>query len=117
MTEKYTTQGQTQGGQQTQFDKKESVLQVEMETGRNPAQQLPNADPMSNGANNWPNQNWNPMEFGSFGYYNWSMPMMYWGNNPETKNKGKQKRGNTHQDGQTKDKIRRGKFMLEAIGR
>ena len=52
MTEKYTTHGQPQGDQETQFDKKESVSQEAMGTGRNPSQQLPNTDPMSNGANN-----------------------------------------------------------------
>ena len=87
MTEKHTTQGQTQGDQQTQ-----SAIE-EMETESNPAQQLPNTDPTTNGTNNWPDQNWNSIDWGSFGYYKWEIPMMYWENNPGTQEKGKQKGG------------------------
>ena len=64
-----------------------------MDTGGNPAQQLPNTDTTSNGANNWQNPNWNSIDWGSFDYYNWAMPMMYWENNPWGKDKGKQKGG------------------------
>ena len=96
MTEKHATQGQTQGDQQTQSAREEK------DTGSNPAQQLPNTDPTSNGANNRPNQNWNSIEWGSFGYYNWATPMMYWENNSWTQDKGEQKGGNPYQDGQAK---------------
>ena len=66
-----------------------------METESNPAQQLPNTGPKPNGGNNLPNPKWNPMAWGSFGYYNWAMPMMYWENNPETQTKDSKKGGKT----------------------
>ena len=103
MTEKYAAQEQTQGVSKrnpplTVLPRQRKWKQRE----RNPSQQIPNTDPMSNGGNDWQNQDWNPIHWGSFGYYNWTIPMMYWAKNPETLNKGK---GGGHQDGQTKDKI------------
>ena len=87
MTEKHTTQGQKQGDQNTQS------AQEEMGPGRNHAQQLANTAPTSNGANNWANPNSNSIDWGSFDYYNWAMPMMYRGNNPWKQDKGKQRGG------------------------
>ena len=47
------------------------------------------------------------MGWGSSGYYNRAMPMMYWGNNPKTRSKGKQK--GEHSSGRTgKRQDRRG---------
>ena len=47
--------------------------------GRNETQQLPNTDPTSFESNNWPNQNWNSIDWGSVDYYNWGVPMVFWG--------------------------------------
>ena len=86
---------------------------------RSETQQLPNTDPTSIGANNWPNRNWNSIDWGSFDYYNWGTPMIFWGNLPETQEKGKQKGGNIKPDGQVRippDQIRRGKLTLGVNG-
>ena len=89
MTAKHKAQGHKQGDQQAQFAKDE------WEMGRNETQQLPNTDPTSCEANNWPNQNWNAIDWGPFDYYNWGMPMVFWENLSATQEKGKQKGGET----------------------
>ena len=111
-TDKHTTQGRKQGDHQTQFSKDERG-------GGNATQQLPNTGLTSFGANNWPNQNWNSIDWGSFDYYNWGMPMMYWGNIPETHDKGEQKGGAFSWMGKftyPPDQIRRRYLILGATG-
>ena len=83
MTDVDTAQEQIQGNQQTPFAKEE--------TNRNVAQQLPNTDPISTETNDWGNQDRDTVDWGAFNYYNWAIPMGYWGNNPEAREKGKEK--------------------------
>ena len=85
MNDKHTTQGRKQGGRQTQF------AEDEREMERNATQQLPNSDPTSFEANNWPRQNWDSIGWGPFGYYNSGIPLMYWGDLPATQEEWKQK--------------------------
>ena len=103
MTDVDTAQEQIQGNQQTPFAKEE--------TNRNVAQQLPNTDPISTETNDWANQDWDAVDWGSFNYYNWAIPMGCWGNNPETQEKGKAKGGNIQRGVQIHiplEQIRRG---------
>ena len=103
MTDVNTTQDQKQRNQQTPLVKEEAISNV--------AQQLPNTDPISTETNDWANQDWDAVDWGSFNYYNWAIPMGCWGNNPETQEKGKAKGGNIQRGVQIHiplEQIRRG---------
>ena len=50
--------------------KEQQTSHIKEETGENVAQQLPNTDPETRGANDWSKQGWNTDEWGVYNYYN-----------------------------------------------
>ena len=95
------------------------ISHINEETSGNGAQQLPNTDPEIEEADDWPNQGRNTNDWGSYNYYNWGVPMMFWENFPEKPEKGKRKGGNIQGNGLERkppDHIRRGKLMPRVNG-